>query len=158
MKITIPFILLFFALTSCNNDLELGSRYIDPRLKPYLNSFLEEAQSRGVNIDASTLTLKFGTYSRADAVTFFKTHTILIDSMSYDWKSGIREQLLFHEFGHFFLKRDHDDSRIGRYPRSIMAGPDDPNYENCKSCRERRSYYINELFFPQTKRPEWSYE
>jgi hypothetical protein len=151
------FSLLCIIMIACNEP-EFGSGFIDPKLKPYLNSFLEEAQSRGFNIDASKLTLRFGTYPGADAAANMRTYEILVDSNSYDWKSGIlREQLLYHEFGHLFLKRKHDDSRIGRYPKSIMAAEDDPYYE-CRSCRNRRTYYINELFNPNEKRPEWCYE
>jgi hypothetical protein len=131
-------------------------RFVEPQLKPYVDSFIEEAAARGVSIDASQLTISFGTHDGA-AYAVRSTNTIVVDSTSYDWVSGLREQLVYHELGHLYLGREHDDDMIGNYPKSIMAGVEDPWDEGRQRQRlGMRKYYIDELFNPDTKRPDWS--
>jgi hypothetical protein len=159
-KDCIKIILLFMVigLSSClNSAMDDDYQKIDPRIKPYVDSFVKEASVRKVNIDITYLKIVFGDLKgEAEGRSWMDgTHLIVIDSTLVEWK-GSPEQLVFHELGHMCLYREHDDSRIGNYPKSIMAGWDSPFWENAKY-HNRRQYYVDELFNPNTERPEWSY-
>lgn len=129
---------------------------IDPELRPFVDAFVSEARQRGVIVDIYRLKLHFGDLKgEAQGRCNHKTHQVIIDSIAWRQVDG-PEELIFHELGHLYLRREHEEAKIGRYYKSIMAGVGDGNYER-KGRSYQRQYYIDELFNPEAERPEWSY-
>lgn len=146
---------ILFLMSSCLSTI-MDDDYgrVDPKLQPYLDAFIEEAGKRGIQINTATLKLDFGDLKGADGRTYYEYSQIVIDSMSSDWQSGTGESLVFHELGHLFLRRKHDEAMLDKWNcKSIMAGKKDPYYLNKKFYR--REYYLNELFNPSEVVPDW---
>jgi len=106
-------------------------QYIQPEISVYVESFVNEAKIRGQIIDVSTLKIAFGNIEgNAHGVTYPTHHQIQIDSSKSEWKN-IPECLIYHELGHLYLHRDHDDSLLKNgNPKSIMGGEQTPVYES----------------------------
>lgn len=110
---------------------------VDPKLAVYLDSFNNEAEKRGVKIDCSRIKLTFGpTKNGVGAVTDHSLYSITVDSTTLYWRI-CREEMLYHEFGHLFLNRGHEDN-----VPSLMA-------TSGVRYKGEREYYINELFSKQ---------
>lgn len=127
--------LISITATSCMTSI-MDDEYtvVDHKLSPYIESFKQEANSRGFKFDYSKLKLTFGKLNNGvGAVTDHSLNSITVDSTCLYWKIR-REEMLYHEFGHLFLNRGHNDSEP-----SIMA-------TNGISYKSSREYYINELF------------
>ncbi len=83
----------------------------------------------------------------------------------YCWENNYqKEALLFHEMGHCFLGRpDNNELLPSGDPKSLMVAGDINVYSPCvyqidpEPCNNlpRRSYYIDELFDPNTPLPDW---
>lgn len=167
------FILLIFAF-SCEESEPKPTIYsIDDELLPYLETFLAEANSRGVQFEAENLIMEFGTASeelcgqstnpkngRQRKITIVKNSFCWLDAPAQS-----REALVFHELGHCLLVRDHlEDKLPNGATASIMHSENDGPYSPCiydlggnNNCDKtpRRSYYIDELFDPSTPIPDW---
>lgn len=64
-----------------------------------------------------------------------------------------REKVIFHELGHYLLKRENNfDTVPGGTPRSIMGITKHFTYEFIPNYRK---YYLDELFDPATPYPCW---
>lgn len=152
----IPYAIIAILLTGCFPAIEdVINPKVDPELKPYLESFFREAELRGVIIKNPNVSLRFGN-PPGNARTYLPTRTITIDRTSDKYKYRT-EELLFHEFGHLFLGREHDNSRFGEYgyAKTIMCTNNSAGYEQIGAEYKRR-YYIDELFSSSIKNPEWS--
>lgn len=151
---------LLFLITSCNliNQIDDGPRYIDPLIKPYLESFLKEASLKGKKINIDHLKMEFKDLKDTQGLSLYAFRTIYIDSTSSGWKNK-PECLIFHELGHMFLDRKaHDNTMYGskkNQPKSIMSSTDDPSFET-KKYSYRRAYYVDELFDRNTPEPYWT--
>ncbi len=157
IKITLFLIsaVLFTACTSTIMDDEY--RFVDSKLSVYIVSFKEEASKRNITIDDSRLKLSFGYTHGAAAVTDHSLSSIVIDSTTINWKKN-PEEVIYHEFGHLFLHRGHDDSILidtlgNEVPKSIMSTKASVKYSKNVS---RRPYYLDELFNPNTPKPLWA--
>lgn len=121
---------------------------VDPILKPYLDTFVSEARKRGVSIDphANNLKLVFGKLNSGVAgITDSDYNLIVIDSSTSNWRNA-KENTVWHELGHLYLHRGHDNSILENGdPKSIMNdGRNTPKFERVNTYK--REYYINELF------------
>jgi hypothetical protein len=167
-------LLLLILVFSCEDDSPKPTIYqIDEELLPYLETFLTEANNRGVEFDAENLILEFGT--AVDEVCGECSNpgnggqrkvTIVRSSLCWlDAPSQNREALVFHELGHCLLKRGHRDDKLPNGAvSSIMYSEHNDPYSPCiydlggdNSCDKtpRRAYYIDELFDPSTPVPDW---
>lgn len=130
--------------------------YIEPSLKVYVETFISEAQERGIAVDPYYLKLNYSPLEGAAGRTYYTHKQILIDTNTVYWKyDHYRESLVLHELAHLYLGRDHDDTNYGKYCKSIMSSVDNPVY-NSSNLNERREYYLDELFNPSTPRPYWA--
>lgn len=156
LLILLPAVMLTGCFSAIMDD---DYQVIDPELRPHLESFIAEAQARGIDVDISTLKLEFGpTGTTAQGKCYARTNQILINRNTSGWKNN-PEALVFHELGHLYLGRDHRDEVLNKRPLSIMCAATsygDPDYVDEKSYR--RQYYINELFNDATPMPEWFFE
>jgi len=146
----LAFLILLFSMASCMY-LETG---IDPEIKPFIDDFYKEAHKRGIN-PGSVVTAQFAEM-KSQGRSVKASRAIYINQDSEGWKSN-PEALVFHELAHLLLDRDHDNTRIGKFYKTIMANDGDPLYHRYEGehFHYRREYYVNELFNPQTEPAEW---
>lgn len=143
-------LIFILALTSCSQIPDDDYTYIDPKLKPHWEAFLKEASQRRVTIEYTNPKIIFGDLKgKAAGMAYHNTETIVIDSVYDAWLIQ-PEQLLFHELGHLYLHREHDD-RLDCYnlPVSIMHYNRLPFYNSRFGqtfFMYDRKYYMDELF------------
>ncbi len=155
-------------LTSCQEETslmssdiseELGGRDwpdIDPLLIPHFINFEEEALERGIDIDLSTsgITAVIEEIDEEDiagrcsyGVHRFSFRDIIIDETFWELTSTLsREFIIFHELGHCYLFRDHNEGCTDRgIWESIMRSG---TLEGCRDSYNNRTReaYLDELF------------
>lgn len=155
---TLTFLVFSLVLSSCNIIDFNDKGFIDPEIKPYVDSFVKEAEARGLYFDVSDLKISFKDLRQGQqGTTYPTTKKIFIDNNSAGWKLE-PEVLVFHELGHLYLKLGHDNRMMGLgYYQSIMANAGDPQY-NSDEHYYRRQYYVDQLFDRQTAIPKWAYD
>lgn len=160
------FLMLIFGMlvffTSCQEDEELGLTAqeelvqfpgVDPDLWSYFSDFEAEAAIRGLNIDlvASRITGEIAEIEEehvAGRCTYFnvRSNAVTIDQTFWD-RSGVlfREFVVFHELGHCFLGRGHEEgiNANGTCISIMRSGVEDcrDNYRT-----STRKVYLDELF------------
>ncbi|CCH55156.1 hypothetical protein BN8_04395 [Fibrisoma limi BUZ 3] len=142
-------------------------------IEPFVQAFRDEARQRGQSVATDNLIIRFGAVSDKDVcgeclLQSNKTPVITLSNDPLCWQqmnAQERECLVFHELGHCVLKRLH---KTDRFPNgafvSLMNLNDVSVYATCRypigndDCdkRPRRSYYIDELFNPNTPAPAWA--
>ena len=173
MRRLLPFLLLLMVFSCEENNPRPNVFQIDEALMPYLETFLAEADRRGLTFGNENLVMEFGTAPKeacgqCTIVENGGQRTIVIVQNSFCWLDvpiENREAIIFHELGHCLLVRNHREDKlpIGA-PASIMYSQNEGPYNPCiydlegdNSCNKtaRRPYYIDELFDPTTPVPEW---
>ena len=144
-------------LSGCFPETE-EQTYIDPELSTYVDTFFEEAAKKGIVIKDKNFRIGFGTVDGdAQGMTYYKTRSIVIEKDSEGYKL-IPEALVYHELGHLFLNRSHDDSMIGeQYKCSKSLMDSRLQISGGQWYTTRRAYYVSELFNPQTSTPDWAF-
>lgn len=128
-------------------------RYIEPLLVEHVNNFVAEGKKRGVDIDTWNLKMHFRKLEGIAGIAYHSQNEIFIDSTTVHWKKN-PEEVIFHELAHIYLYREHDDSLIGtKVYKSLMTVHGTIKYARNP---ERRKYYLDELFNPNTPTPEWA--
>ncbi|MEO5977931.1 MAG: hypothetical protein ABIS36_10720 [Chryseolinea sp.] len=143
--------------------------------QPFLERFKTEAAARGRVINITNLIIRND--NKLDESHCGECNTVSLDPNvqkiigvnpnTVCWFTDeAKEVFIFHELGHCILGRDHEGSSLPNgSPKSIMIPNDLILYEGCQypiggdgSCdhRERRAYYIDELFDPSTPVPGWA--
>lgn len=152
------FALVFGVIFSCNDDDNNKAPVIDPELKSFVDTFVQEASQRGKTISLNNLTVSFeptgdvcgrGSVSPLK-VTIYKSCWSTLPDIA-------KEILMFHELGHSLLKRSHDSRKLpnGDYT-SIMY--EDPTILYNEYTPAKRTYYLDELFGVVTTLPQWTAE
>ena len=169
------FVLAIIGLISCNRDSpELSPEGIyPPSIEPpfieYVARFLEEAEKRGLNgndemVEAiQSLTIAFDANldfycGWADWSEDSDQVIISIGIQPRCWSESSdtdKEILIFHELGYGLLQRFHLDERLpnGDFKSLMHAGNQFGLYQEQDV---KRSYYLDELFDPDTSIPEWA--
>jgi hypothetical protein len=140
-------------LVSCYSGMDDDYTYVDPAIRPYFDDFVRQAAARGIEIDTFGAKVCFGPMNEEgrQGYTSYRYNQVFIDSSSYKWKT-CPETIVFHELGHLFLHREHDNYRVNYNPTSIMDSQEIPEYVLGRP--ELREYYLDELFDPNTRLPE----
>lgn len=148
---------------------------LDPmvEIQGHVQRFIEEAAARGHDVAAAVAAVQIATIDHdieyegrslcgfapwyADEGTERPSITFAINERCWTSRAGEdHEALVFHELGHAVLDRAHRDDRLPDGSRaSIMVGTNLAGLYVGKA-RNRRAYYVDELFDPQTPVPEWS--
>lgn len=144
----IRYLLLFILLTACAQHHKVVS--IEPQLQPYFDKFVEEEQSRGLDIKIDDLmmyvsdNIKSTDYGDANYGDSEETPVIKIATkFQIEPYNSDTEQVVFHELGHAVLNRKHrNDTDVVFIPKSIMNSVHVPNY----FYETYREQYIDELF------------
>jgi hypothetical protein len=146
------YLIIFFLVLGCGHQIS----YVDPELKPYVESFEKEALRFGLEIHVSGLVITMGEHDKMLELTGGKTYagfcmnydTIYIDPLYWPrYSADQKESLMFHELAHCVLHREHDTVQIydGRgilIPRSLMYPQIPPPGVESRY----RDYYLGELF------------
>ncbi len=145
---------------------------IPAEFQPCVDSFVVAASERGQNITINNLIIQYDSslsnaYCANSNVISSKNNVqkiIYINANIKCWQnSGQLETLIFHEMGHCILGREHDISLLPNGDAKSIMYPDDISlYAPCAypindSCNQlyKRSYYLDELFNPNTPVPDW---
>jgi hypothetical protein len=134
--------LLSLGLWSCSDFTDEYYSVVPPEVTPQVNEFFKIASEKGLKLDRSTLKIYYTTFKDFRAGNAdIDNQVIKLDTTSSMWTIN-RESLLFHELGHVYLHRGHDDKKVNGYVGSIM------NTYLYSYGAEERQYYIDELFMP----------
>lgn len=162
-------VFILILLLSCQEDAVAPIKEPNP-LMGYLVSFLEEAEKRGVEIDTTGMTLELsGPLYWKDSQGQSKqvcglgglgpnlNPSVRISNVGGCWTLRnyfYRKELLFHEFGHAFLRRGHDNDNLPNgSKRSVMSEAIGSIFSQNET---KLKYYIDELFDPSTPIPDWA--
>ncbi len=154
----IPFLLLLsLSFIACQEDNEAPAL---PDLRVYLDRFEEEARLRGYDLDLSNVDAAYVDeierdgetfcgwgYSNYDGGSLRRIDISTAEDCGWQELSDIeRENFFFHEIGHAFLNRSHDESRLcDGSPLSLMNSTTNIWRIYQESEEEKRTYYISEL-------------
>lgn len=160
MKVLV-FVSCVLLLVSCSSDenqffnpqQEFSLDNVQSDLIPYVRTFVDEAASRGIQIDIESYQLvgeivPISEGSVAGRCTYGShiAPEIIIDEAFWNASStAYREYVVFHELGHCILEQDHREGCLeNRTYSSIMRS-------GLGSCRDNytaatRQYYLDELF------------
>lgn len=131
---------------------------IPSECQEHVNEFFRHAGEKGLLISPQSLKIYYTTFGDLRQANSTPSEFIIrVDTSSLYWKTN-PEALLFHELGHVYLNRDHENKLIGMLPKSIMHADQMPAYGKSLFTvypPENREYYIDELFDPKTK-PVWN--
>jgi hypothetical protein len=158
-RIPLSYFAIFISLfaLSCDKDDEAPGL---PDLNTYLQRFEEEARVRGFDFDLSVVEAAYvdeimiddRTYCGWGYSNYFGSGTRRIEISTADYcnwedRSDIeRENLFFHEIGHAFFNRSHDESSLcDGSPLSLMSSTRDNFKIYTEAGSEKRDYYISEL-------------
>jgi len=127
---------------------------VDEALWSHFVAFEEAAEERGLQVELNATTIR-GTIEEIHEEDIAGTCTyggrtnfrdVVIDESFWDNSSFLaREYIVFHELGHCFLGRDHEEGCLAnRTYTSIMRS----GLGNCRDNYNTttREYYLNELF------------
>ena len=169
------YLLLLVFLLGCSREDEFKPVYNVPEdFQPFVDSFIDEAASRGflfeinnliIEYDASVSSPYCGQCNSIEPNTEVQK-VIKINPNIVCWFSDEeQEAFFFHELGHCFLRRLHDDSLLPNGdPKSMMVTSDLSVYAPClypidgEECNNtyKRPYYLDELFDESTSIPDWA--
>tara|TARA_Y100000385_G_C13090016_1_gene638257 strand:+ start:1547 stop:2020 length:474 start_codon:yes stop_codon:yes gene_type:complete len=142
----------FFMMTTISCDKENSVGFIDTELALYFERFAEEGSLRGIEVNYESYEVEGFIQSIGEGnVVGQCSHTeespnaVIIDPLLWQRASeSKREQVIFHELGHCYLQRGHDDSKDGNgVCMSIMHSSTDICSLNYA---QNRDYYLDELF------------
>lgn len=149
-RIIFSFLFMVLISASCNKEEVL---IVNEEMIPYYEIFKEEAAKRGIVFDNSIEKIEghLEFLPKASNLGICRTSSnsnskIIIDKPYWRISTNLdREFIMFHEFGHCFLKLDHDDSQDNMGDCvSIMAS----GIGDCKTNYNQynRDSLITELF------------
>ncbi len=158
-----------FLISCTDNDPvmldDLGNE-VNIEIRPYIESFIEEAGSRGQSFDFKKFeaTLTFDEIDENEDIcgqsSQFnqKPNSIIIRANDKCWigqPETAREALVYHELGHALLDRPHRDDRFENgLVKSIMETGTLGPYNRYTPILE--AYLIDELFDETIPDPEWT--
>ncbi len=157
MKLKLAVMILALALIACNEEpFGQNRKYSVPeKLQPFVTDFVRLANQRGVTVDTTNLIVVYAVLHDRLGEASLNEKIIRVDSSNAFFRNGNIETIMFHELGHLFLNRQHDDTYFNnsRTPKSIMHCCDLPMYNGWSTrCRQ---YYIEELFNPECETPNF---
>jgi hypothetical protein len=156
VKLSLSLFILSFAFFTCDKDKD----NLYPDLKKYLVRFQDEAKKQGYDLDLSNVQAEYVDNITKQGQSYCGWGYVNYDgnglkrieiSKACGWTTVTdvgKENLFFHEIGHAFFGRFHDQAkRCDGSPLSLMdAGTDINNFDIYHEGEpDRRSYYISEL-------------
>lgn len=151
------FFILIILLASCQKEETKPKSVIPAQINNEYNTFISEANRRNIKLKEDYVKIVLTDNSfKYSGCSNISNHTITIDTTSLNYQF-YKEQLMFHEFGHYYLGRPHRDGSLNDSLHdiiSIMHPYGVINYFGIYSFK--REYYLNELFNENTPLPNWN--
>lgn len=122
--------------------------YTDPNFKTYLDLFEKDAKKHNVNLDLYKTITIFGIVSEESVAAYCvpNTKTIVVSKKTWnELDESSRKALLYHEWGHCILRRDHAEqiNYFSMCPESLMY----PYIDPMKTCYKKYEDWYNEELF-----------
>lgn len=126
---------------------------LDPEIEAYLNSFIAEAELRGVDLNLEFFDLTFeileinrGNVAGTCSYNSFRNNHVTLDATYWNTATeNNKEKIFFHELGHCILERGHrEDTYANGACISIMRSGLEGCFDNYNI--NTRSLYLDELF------------
>ncbi len=171
MKTVLRYItcLLFLTamLTSCKES-STDVHKVDPEFEEYVQRFFAYAERYGVTIPDKNIVMVSKNLTDGKAgLCYMDRYPVYIEIDAGYWltfsssatEDMLKEDLIFHEMGHGFLRRYHDNTELQNGDwKTIMCGDQLPNGRaaNINYRGMRHEYYLKELFTQTTEVPAWS--
>jgi len=149
-------------------------RNIDEEFIPYVDSFLTEMESRGLNLRDQSLTVVFVnriSIQVDDNICGYGWHNfsgrgydrveIINSENCWGRRSAIeKENIIYHELGHALLNKGHfSDYFPNGLPKSLMCSDGCNNYRTyTKYQTDQRTYYLDQMRSSQIPAPNWAGE
>ncbi len=161
-------LVLFLLLFASCEEWNVHTYNVPSEFTPYVDKFKADAKRFGYDFDKKGLIIRFADLDNNIAgLAYYKRNPILIEIDREYWASAgktknghdIKENLIFHEMGHGFLQRMHDNTVLANGDwKTIMCGDKLPNNRasNINYRGFRKEYYIEELFTRTNEIPAWS--
>lgn len=162
------FVVLALMLVSCK-ETPTDVHSVHPDFEEYVQRFFAYAESYGVPIEDKNIIMQFSNSlaSGKAGVCHMNFKPIKIEINEGYWitfsgspiEDEIKEDLIFHEMGHGFLRRYHDNTELQNGDwKTVMLGDALPHgrASNINYRGMRKDYYIKELFTQTTEVPSWS--
>jgi len=135
-------------VTGCTDEVET-----DPELIPYFDLFASEAAERGITVDYEASRVEGEIQDINDPAVLGqcfrnqdRPRKVIIDETYWAGATELeREFLIFHELGHCFLDRDHDD-RFDEDGVCISIMHSTPQACKGELSEENKEAYLDELF------------
>jgi hypothetical protein len=151
---------LIFTFSGCkqNNDPAPIPTEIQDDFKIYVDRFITEGALRGIKVDLSGYKVSYGdTLKYFCGYGFYDKKQVIIRLDC--WKNITdldKEILMFHELGHAYLGRLHNNNLLdnGDYKTMMFNGNQFGLYSGYTP--EKRKYYLDELFNSSTSNPTWA--
>jgi hypothetical protein len=165
---TIIFYTVFLLLFTACEEWNIHTYNVPSEFTPYVDKFKADAKRFGYDFDKKGLIIRFADLDNNIAgLAYYKRNPILIEIDREYWASAgnaknghdIKENLIFHELGHGFLQRMHDNTVLQNGDwKTMMCGDKLPNNRasNINYRGFRKEYYIEELFTRTNDVPAWS--
>ncbi len=169
------YLLTLVLMLGCSKEDDFKPVYNVPvDLQFFVDSFINEAASRGFVFEINNLIIEYDAslsspycgQCNSNAPNTEVQKVIKINPNIVCWFSDQeQEAFFFHELGHCFLGRLHDDSLLPNGdPKSMMVASNLTVYAPClyqvdlELCNNtfKRSYYLDELFDESTPVPDWA--
>jgi len=162
------FFCFFASFISCGK--EDNPKTVDPEFELYLDRFIKEGAKRGKTLDIDKdggVIMEFADLTPPTIGLCYNSLPVRIQIDRDYWKKtadsynkeNLREDVVFHELAHGFLKRGHrNDSLPNNEWTSMMCGEPQINGRDwlINFNGYRREYYLDELFNQNTPTPKWS--
>ena len=145
------FILTFILLSSCITfDYDVNKCDCAP-IQIEFDEFIHQSKMRGIKIRNYPLKIELVSHIKggAAAKTYHLKNLIRIDTTRDNWTRYVRQKLIYHELGHFFLNRIHNNKSFQfegkQIPLSLMSKGTLIDFNGCSD--ELKEHYWNELFY-----------
>lgn len=168
--------LFIIIVTGCANKEEFEPEYeVSEEFQSIVDTFIEEAALRGHDYQFTNLIMRYDEnlveeiycgQCNSSSMDQNIQKIILINANKCWINDFQKEAVIFHELGHCFLGRLHDDTLLPNGdPKSMMVKNNISIYSPClyaiggtNDCNYtfKRSYYLDELFNEATPTPDWS--
>ena len=147
------------AITSCKKEEEPSINtnqtvISSSELSPYIQTFIAEGRKRGHSIpddlDGITYEIKALEENGIAGVCYWSSnqpnHIVINSAYWNQFNSDQKEAVLFHELGHCYLNREHNDAALpsGNCTSLMHSG----TVQNCIHAYSgtNKTYYLDELF------------
>ncbi|MEO5978269.1 MAG: hypothetical protein ABIS36_12080 [Chryseolinea sp.] len=159
-SLRIALLVIVMGLSSCHDD-DQGPAY--PDLTSFMDRFEQEAKLLGYDFDLSKIQIAYVDdiqknkrsycgwgYSNYDGNGLKRIEISKLSGCDFAARSNTeQENLLFHEIGHAFFLREHEETKqCDGSPLSIMSSTANGWTFYGDSAKEKRTYYISQLIDP----------